>query len=87
MFRFWNASAREAALEAQLANEQAAHEATRIDYVLITAAGTPKMGYLETSAYQRTVKVLLAGGSDPVIKKDPGADAWTHAVWDKAMAK
>jgi len=54
---------------------------------LITAAGTPAMGKLEPAAYQRTVKVLLAGGSDPVIKKDPGAAAWTHAVWDKAMAK
>jgi NitT/TauT family transport system substrate-binding protein len=54
---------------------------------LITNAGTPKMGVLDPAAYQRTVKVLLAGGSDPVIKKDPGADAWTHAVTDKAMAK
>ena len=54
---------------------------------LITAAGTPTMGKLDPAAYQRTVKVLLAGGSDPVIKKDPGAAAWTHAVWDKAMAK
>jgi NitT/TauT family transport system substrate-binding protein len=54
---------------------------------LITTANTPKMGYLEPTAYQRTVKVLLAGGSDPVIKKDPGAEAWTHAVWDKAMGK
>jgi NitT/TauT family transport system substrate-binding protein len=54
---------------------------------LITTAGTPKMGELDPAAYQRTVKVLLAGGSDPVIKKDPGPTAWTHAVWDKAMAK
>ena len=54
---------------------------------LITTAGTPKMGVLDPAAYQRTVKVLLAGGSDPVIKKDPGAAAWTHAVTDKAMAK
>jgi NitT/TauT family transport system substrate-binding protein len=54
---------------------------------LITTAGTPKMGQLDPAAYQRTVKVLLAGGSDPVIKKDPGPAAWTHAVWDKAMAK
>ena len=54
---------------------------------LITAAGTPTMGKLDPAAYQRTVKVLLAGGSDPVIKKDPGTAAWTHAVWDKAMAK
>jgi NitT/TauT family transport system substrate-binding protein len=54
---------------------------------LITNANTPKMGVLDPAAYQRTVKVLLAGGSDPVIKKDPGPDAWTHAVTDKAMAK
>lgn len=54
---------------------------------LITTSGTPKMGVLDPAAYQRTVKVLLAGGSDPVIKKDPGAAAWTHAVTDKAMAK
>lgn len=53
---------------------------------LITTAGTPKMGVLDPAAYQRTVKVLLAGGSDPVIKKDPGTSAWTHAVTDKAMA-
>jgi NitT/TauT family transport system substrate-binding protein len=45
------------------------------------------MGKLDPGAYARTVKVLLAGGSDPVIKKDPGTAAWTHAVWDKAMAK
>ncbi|CAN5813589.1 ABC transporter substrate-binding protein [soil metagenome] len=54
---------------------------------LITNAGTPSMGKLDPAAYGRTVKVLLAGGSDPVIKKDPGTAAWTHAVWDKAMAK
>ena len=54
---------------------------------LITTAGTPTMGKLDPAAYARTVKVLLAGGSDPVIKKDPGTAAWTHAVWDKAMAK
>jgi NitT/TauT family transport system substrate-binding protein len=42
-----------------------------------------KMGYLDPVAYQRTVKVLLAGGSQPVIKKDPGPAAWTHAIWDK----
>ena len=54
---------------------------------LITNEGKPTMGELDPKAYQRTVKVLLAGGSDPVIKKDPGAAAWTHAVTDKAMAK
>jgi len=54
---------------------------------LITTAGTPKMGYLEPAAFERTVKVLLAAGSAPVIKKDPGADAWTHDVWNKAKGK
>ncbi len=49
---------------------------------LITNANTPKMGYLEPAAFERTVKVLLAGGESPVIKKDPGKAAWTHAVWD-----
>jgi AcrR family transcriptional regulator len=42
---------------------------------LITNAGTAKIGYLEPAAYERTVKVLLAGGSSPVIKKDPGKAA------------
>jgi NitT/TauT family transport system substrate-binding protein len=51
---------------------------------LITNAGTPKIGYLEPAAYERTVKVLLAGGSSPVIKKDPGAAAMSHVVWDAA---
>ena len=54
---------------------------------LMPALGTPSFGRLDPLAYQRTVKVLLGGGSDPVIKKDPGAAAWTHAVWDKATAK
>ncbi|HUN94222.1 MAG TPA: ABC transporter substrate-binding protein [Burkholderiaceae bacterium] len=51
---------------------------------LITTAGTPKIGYLEPAAYERTVKVLLSGGSSPVIKKDPGPAAMTHAVWELA---
>jgi NitT/TauT family transport system substrate-binding protein len=52
---------------------------------LITHAGTPKMGYLDPAAYQRTVKVLLSGGSSLVIKKDPGPTAMTHAVWEAAQ--
>ena len=51
---------------------------------LITTASTSKMGYLEPAAYERTVKVLLAAGSSPVIKKDPGKAAYTHAVWEAA---
>lgn len=52
---------------------------------LISTSGTAKMGYLEPAAFERTVKVLMAGGSAPVIKKDPGKAAWTHAVWDAAQ--
>jgi NitT/TauT family transport system substrate-binding protein len=51
---------------------------------LITTANTKKMGYLEPAAYERTVKVLLTGGSSPVIKKDPGTAAMSHVVWDAA---
>ena len=51
---------------------------------LITNAGTAKIGYLEPTAYERTVKVLLAAGSSPVIKKDPGKAAYSHAVWEAA---
>ena len=51
---------------------------------LITTANTPKMGYLEPAAFERTVKVLMTGGSSPVIKKDPGKAAYTHAIWEAA---
>ena len=53
---------------------------------LITNANTPKIGYLDPAAYERTVKVLLGGGSAPVIKKDPGKAAYSHVVWDAAAA-
>ena len=53
---------------------------------LITNANTPKIGYLDPTAYERTVKVLMSGGSSPVIKKDPGMAAMSHVIWD-ASAK
>ena len=46
----------------------------------LTAGST---GVLDPADYQRTVKVLLSSGSDPVITKQPEG-AWTHAVTDKA---
>ena len=42
-------------------------------------------GKLDPKDYQRTVKTLLSGGSDPVITAEPKG-AWTHAVIDKALA-
>ncbi|KFI31455.1 nitrate ABC transporter substrate-binding protein [Haematobacter massiliensis] len=41
-------------------------------------------GALDPADYERTVKTLLGGGSDPVISKEP-VGAWTHAVTDKAL--
>jgi NitT/TauT family transport system substrate-binding protein len=40
-------------------------------------------GYLDPADYERTVKVLMTGGSDPVISKPP-TGAWTHDVFDAA---
>lgn len=41
------------------------------------------VGYLNPADYQRTVDVLLTGGSDPVISKPPSG-AWTHQIYDAA---
>lgn len=41
-------------------------------------------GALDPADYERTVKSLLSGGSDPVITKEPKG-AWTHAITDKAL--
>ncbi len=40
-------------------------------------------GWLDPADYERTVKVLLSGGSDPVISKAPEG-AWTHDIWEKS---
>lgn len=41
-------------------------------------------GTLDPADYDRTVKTLLAAGSDPVITKEP-VGAWSHAVTDLAL--
>ena len=41
-------------------------------------------GALDVAAAERTVKTLLAGGSDPVISKAPEG-AWTSVITDKAL--
>jgi len=43
-------------------------------------------GRLDKSDYERTVKTLLTGGSDPVISKEP-VGAYTTVVTDKALSK
>lgn len=41
-------------------------------------------GALDEADFKRTVQSLLAGGSDPVISKEPEG-AWTHDVTDAAL--
>ncbi len=41
-------------------------------------------GELDPADYERTVNILLSGGSDPVITKRPEG-AWTHMITDKAL--
>ena len=43
-------------------------------------------GTLDKADYERTVKTLLTGGSDPVISKEPNG-AYTTVVTDKALGK
>ena len=52
----------------------------------LLSGGSKGMGYLDDAAANRTVDVLMAGKSDPVITKKP-VGAWTHVVWDKAGLK
>jgi len=47
----------------------------------LTAGST---GALDVADYKRTVKTLLAGGSTPVITKEPKG-AWSHMITDKAL--
>ena len=47
----------------------------------LVGGGEQGIGFLDPADYQRTVEVLLAGGSDPVITKAPEG-AWSHQIWD-----
>jgi NitT/TauT family transport system substrate-binding protein len=53
---------------------------------LVAASHGHGVGYLDPAAYERTVSVLLASASDPVITKQPQG-AWSHAVWEKMGGK
>lgn len=63
------------------------HQSRMLDEIgkLITKTGD-QAGHLDPEAYERTVAVLMSGQSDPVITKTPEG-AWTHDVWEKAMAQ
>jgi NitT/TauT family transport system substrate-binding protein len=61
------------------------HQTRMIAEVAKLLGSDPRgMGYLHVAAYDRTVRELMSGASDPVITRKPKG-AWTHAVWDKAF--
>src|SRR5579871_403105 len=62
------------------------HQTQMLSEIAKLVGTNPKgTGWLDPSAYDRTVKVLLSGKSAPVITRAPQG-AWTHDVFDKAMA-
>src|SRR5277367_4690667 len=60
------------------------HQTQMLSEVNKLTAGSD--GKLNKDDYERTVKTLLTGGSDPVISKEP-TGAYTTAVTDKALGK
>ncbi len=62
-----------------------AHQLRMMAEVARLVGSDPRgMGRLHLAAYDRTVRELMSGASDPVITRQP-LGAWTHAVWDKAV--
>jgi NitT/TauT family transport system substrate-binding protein len=58
------------------------HQKTMMAEIAKLTAGST--GALDEADYKRTVATLLAGGSDPVITKEPEG-AWTHVITDAAL--
>ncbi|MHA3913640.1 ABC transporter substrate-binding protein [Halovulum sp. GXIMD14793] len=58
------------------------HQKRMMDEVAKLTAGSN--GALDPADFDRTVKSLLSGGSDPVITKEP-TGAWTHDITDAAL--
>lgn len=77
----------EEAVKIVLANDStgaqtAPHQTTMMTEVNKLTEGSN--GKLDMADYARTVKILMSGGSDPVISKEPKG-ATTHVVIDKAL--
>lgn len=58
------------------------HQTRMMSEVAKLTAGSN--GALDPADYERTVNILLGGGSDPVISKAPEG-AWSHAITDRAL--
>ena len=82
----WAAANPEAAADIVLENDETGAQTQKHQRRMmgeinkLTAGG----GKLNEEDYQRTVKTLLGGGSDPVISKEPEG-AWTHKIWNMAQ--
>ena len=63
--------------------QTAPHQTTMMTEIAKLVEGG-KLGYLEPAAYDRTVKTLLTGKSDPVISKKPQG-AYSHKIWEAAQ--
>ena len=59
------------------------HQTTMMSEIAKLVEGG-KLGYLEPASYDRTVKTLMTGKSDPVISKKPSG-AFTNKVWEAAQ--
>jgi NitT/TauT family transport system substrate-binding protein len=65
-------------------SQTAEHQTRMLSEVAKLIGGSSRgLGYLDEASANRTVHVLMAGKSEPVITKKP-VGAWTHAVWEKA---
>jgi NitT/TauT family transport system substrate-binding protein len=83
----WAEANPDAAADVVLENDQTGaqtekHQKRMMGEIAKLTAGSG--GALDPADYQRTVKSLLSGGSDPVITKEPQG-AWTHVITDKAL--
>ena len=66
--------------------QTAMHQTRMLSEIAKLVGVNPKgTGWLDPAAYHRTVKILLSGRSTPVITRIPEG-AWTHDIFDKAMA-
>ena len=52
---------------------------------LIGNPDSAKFGFMEQSAYNRTVKILVSGGNNAMLKKDPANAGFSRLVWDAAQ--
>jgi NitT/TauT family transport system substrate-binding protein len=67
--------------------QTAAHQTRMMAEVAkLIPGGAHGLGYLDETAYQRTVDELMSGASEPVITKVPSG-AYTRVIWEMAGGK